>query len=108
MAGAFALAVSGMIALDIVAPIEAMHYETLRILSSLRQWLHTGATVCLGAGILVAIDLVLLPWMDLHEAVRGSGEWASVPVAVRAAAVGGWYLLAAAILVSVTQGVVAL
>jgi len=103
-----AAAVGGMTALDWHAPIDAMQIARLRVLPSLRPWLHTAATVSMGVGMMVAVDMVLLPWLDVHAAVRGAGEWAQVPVPVRAAAVAGWCVLSAAVLLSVTQGVVAL
>jgi len=108
MVAAFVSTVLLLALTDFAWPHDGTGIEASRLLSSIRQWLHSLATVCLGVASVAAIDMALLPWFQVHEAVRGEGEWQGRPVAVRCTAIGGWFLLAASVLLSVTQGVIAL
>jgi len=108
MVAIFVAAVAGMVGIDRRFPPDGSGIESLRTLSSVRQWLHSVATLSLGIGCLIAVDLVLLPWLDIHHAVSGKGEWSRIALPMRCVAVGGWFVLASAILLSMTQGVIAL
>jgi len=105
---AFGALVLATVWLDRAFPPDGSGVEQLRIVASVRQWLHSLATLALGVAGLVAVDMVLLPWLDLHAAVQGTGAWSAIPLAMRCTAVAGWCVLAAAILLSMTQGVIAL
>jgi len=104
----FSALMAAIVALDYWRPIDAMVVSDDHIVKSLRQWTHTLGTLCLGVLAITLVDRIFLPWLRIHDVIYGNGSWADVSVWIRSATVLGWFLMAAAILLSITQGTVAL
>ena len=108
IAGAFILLTVLLAALDFWRPIEELVFNSTRVLGTIRQQLHNLTTLCLGVLAITLVDKVLLPWFRIEDICRNRNGWNDSPPAVRAAAIIGWFIMAAAVLLSVTQGVIAL
>jgi len=99
----------GMVALDVYVPPDGTGFESARTHASIHQWLHTLATLSIGVCAMCGVDLILLPWLSIKDVVTGKiCITKSVTEPIRCALIVGWFILAASILLSVTQGVIAL
>ena len=60
----------------------------------------SGAVFRLAIGVLVfsVLDKIMLPWLNIEDAMMGSHDWGNTTPQVRAATVGGWWLLFATVL----------
>ena len=57
-----------------------------------------------GVWLWILLDSIWLKWFNIRDVMFGSGRWENVEPAVRSAAVFGWFIAFAAVVLGFTQG----